>query len=249
MSYALKIPRVDFSSVAIEQVTFIEPVPCTGITLNPDALTFEKAEETKTVTATVTPVGTTDILTWSSSNDNVATVVDGVVTIHGIGTAIISATCGEITESITVTQTTLKAEGTSILVDGKQIESSGTEPNKYLKLVTQTGQHSFGKTFTGNSKLAVGNGSANNYELFKVPYGATTAKVSIVEGTSMVLNYIFIASTIDMTTTGYGDLPKFVSSASFVNSETGASVEYGQAFGFRVDDNRLTATPSYVYFE
>lgn len=249
MGYALKIPRVNFSTVAIEQVEFIDEVPCTGISLSPNALTFEQAEETKVLTATLTPSNTTDVLVWTSSDTNVATVLDGTVTIHGIGSATITATCGNASSSISINQSTLKAAGTPKMVDGKQIEASGTDPNRYLRLASGTNQHSLGSKFTGESELAVGNGSTNDYELIKVPYGATVVKVATSEGASMVLNYIFRASTTTLVTSAYGELPAFISSDSFVGSDTGATVEYGQAIGFRIDDARLTATPSYVYFE
>ena len=49
--------------------------------------------QTRTLTATVTPGNATDkTVTWTSSNDKVATVVDGTVAAVGEGTATITAT-------------------------------------------------------------------------------------------------------------------------------------------------------------
>ena len=47
-------------------------------------------DETDTITATTSPVG--QAVTWSTSDDAVATVADGVVTAEGAGTATITVT-------------------------------------------------------------------------------------------------------------------------------------------------------------
>jgi len=78
-----------------EQPDSPEPtdVPCTGITLSASALTFT-AEGTQTLTATVTPNGCTDTVTWETTASSVATVSGGVVTAVGNGNATITAKCG-----------------------------------------------------------------------------------------------------------------------------------------------------------
>lgn len=57
--------------------------------------------EDVTITATTTPVGAT--VTWTSSNEDVATVEDGVVTAVGVGTATITASIVEGYETINAT--------------------------------------------------------------------------------------------------------------------------------------------------
>lgn len=56
---------------------------------------------TTTVTATTTPTGAAVV--WSSSNTNVATVVNGVVTGVRAGTAVITATAGSYSDSCEIT--------------------------------------------------------------------------------------------------------------------------------------------------
>ena len=68
-------------------------ISCTGITLSANTLSFTGAG-TQTLTATVTPDGCTDTVTWESNNASVATVADGVVSSVANGTAIITAKCG-----------------------------------------------------------------------------------------------------------------------------------------------------------
>lgn len=84
--------------------TMAEPIPCTGISLNTDTLTFT-AEGSQTLTATVTPDGCTDEITWESNNTSVATVNGGVVTAIANGSATITAYCGEYSTSCSVTVT------------------------------------------------------------------------------------------------------------------------------------------------
>lgn len=75
--------------------------PCTGITLDRDTLTIARGE-TATLSATVEPADTTNTIVWSSENDNIATVENGVVTAVGQGETTITATCGNQTASCKV---------------------------------------------------------------------------------------------------------------------------------------------------
>ena len=77
-------------------------VPATGVTLNETALSLRPTEKA-TLTATVAPENTTDTLVWTSSNDAVATVKDGVVTAKSEGTATITAVCGSAKAECVVT--------------------------------------------------------------------------------------------------------------------------------------------------
>lgn len=69
------------------------PVPCTGISLDKTALTFD-ALTTQTLTATIMPEGCTEAVVWESDNEEVATVKNGVVTPVGNGSATITVRCG-----------------------------------------------------------------------------------------------------------------------------------------------------------
>lgn len=86
--------------------------PCTGIKLDRDTLTIARGE-TATLTATVEPADTTDKVVWSSKDDNIATVKDGVVTAVGLGETTITAACGDKTASCKVTVTKATIAGTA----------------------------------------------------------------------------------------------------------------------------------------
>lgn len=72
--------------------TSVPVVAVTSVTVSSKTLNLEVGQ-TRTLTATVTPDNATDkTVTWTSSNDKVATVVDGTVAAVGEGTATITAT-------------------------------------------------------------------------------------------------------------------------------------------------------------
>jgi len=80
-----------------------EVIAVTNITLNKTELTLV-AGSSETLTATVEPDNATDkTVTWESSNEDVVTVVDGVVTAVAVGEAGIKATAGEWTVACIVT--------------------------------------------------------------------------------------------------------------------------------------------------
>lgn len=107
------------------------PVPCTGITLDKNELMFN-AEGTQIITATVTPTDTTDSVVWTSSNETVATVENGVVTAVASGTATITATCGGYSATCTVSVSIIVApvyelaEATTF--DGTNYIDTGVSP-------------------------------------------------------------------------------------------------------------------------
>ena len=79
-----------------------EEIAATGISLDQTALTIKEGE-TATLTATLTPEGATTAVTWTSSDEKVATVSNGKVTAEGAGTATITATAGTLTATCDVT--------------------------------------------------------------------------------------------------------------------------------------------------
>ena len=90
----------------MEVIPEIQTIPVESITVEPPVLTLIMTEtESATLTATVLPADATDpTVTWSSDNEEVATVdANGVVTAHKAGSAIITATAGEKTATCPVT--------------------------------------------------------------------------------------------------------------------------------------------------
>lgn len=77
---------------AIDDYIYTSPVQ--SVVLNKSTLNFANTD-TQTITATVTPSNQQDLLTWETSNADVATVIGGVVTPVGNGNCIITAKCGD----------------------------------------------------------------------------------------------------------------------------------------------------------
>ena len=87
----ITVTTVDGGFTATCEVT-VAPRPVTGVTLDKVEATLE-VKETVTLVATVAPANATNKdVTWTSDNDAVATVADGVVTAVSVGTATIVVT-------------------------------------------------------------------------------------------------------------------------------------------------------------
>jgi len=82
-----------------------------GVTLNQTTATLI-VDETLTLTATILPDNATNkAITWSSSNNDVATVLDGVVTAVSVGSATITVTTADGNKTATCTLIVLVATG------------------------------------------------------------------------------------------------------------------------------------------
>ncbi|MDD7617844.1 MAG: Ig-like domain-containing protein [Candidatus Enterosoma sp.] len=84
-------------------------VPATSVTLDKTEATLYPSQTT-TLTTTIAPENTTDTITWTSSDADVATVADGVVTAVGAGTATITAKAND--EAFATCTITVKSIGT-----------------------------------------------------------------------------------------------------------------------------------------
>ena len=88
-----------------ECVVHVREVPLEDIDLDRTAITMNKGEVSEALQVSYNPEDTTDdkTVTWSSSDEDVATVDNGVVTAVGAGNATITATVGEFTAECEVT--------------------------------------------------------------------------------------------------------------------------------------------------
>ena len=103
-------------------------IPCTSISLNKSSISFSSINSTYTLIATASPNNTTDTITWTTSNESVAIVNNGVVTAKSNGNCIITAICGNESAScnvfINVTSggsTTEKIPCTGVTITNKMI--------------------------------------------------------------------------------------------------------------------------------
>ena len=85
-------------------------VPCTGIVLSADTLSFTTTD-TQTLSVVVSPENCTDTITWSVSPTRIVTVKNGVVTPIRNGEATITATCGSYSDTCAVTVSGISESG------------------------------------------------------------------------------------------------------------------------------------------
>lgn len=80
---------------------------------------------TATLSATIEPENTTNKdITWSSSDEEIAQVSDGVITAKGVGKAVITATCGNATSTCEVTVDPVKVTGINLMEETLNMEMS-----------------------------------------------------------------------------------------------------------------------------
>ena len=166
MSKALVISGASFVANALAQVSFGSDISCTGVSLSQNSVTLTALTPT-TLTATVTPANTTDSLVWTSSDNTVATVEDGVVTPLRAGTATITATCGEQSATCAFTiRNFLDVPLTYYYYFGKKADSGGDG--------IQVGGNTSATTY-GGSVVTTGSGRYAWYAA-RLPSAALTPK-------------------------------------------------------------------------
>ena len=248
MGKALVIKNVDFSDVAVDQVTIEEDVPCTGITLSANTASVTNAEDSVTITATLTPADTTDTVEWSSSNENIATVSGGVITVHGVGTATVTATCGEQTATVSVEQSTLRMNVS--VVTGIYPEAiTVSDTVKVVGLSGHSAQSVCGAPYNAaHIDRKVVNGSTVNpaIEIVKVPYGATKARLHTSDSGS-VFGYLVIGDCTDIIEYSGGNYVSYTERKSVIYTND-QDVSYGQGIIFRADTSTNIGNADYVIF-
>lgn len=122
------------------QVNDVGDVLVTGVTLNKTSLSLTEGEAGDTLNAVIEPANATNkTVTWSSSDVTVATVVNGVVTPVGVGTATITATTtdGSYTASSTVTVSAPVVKVTGVKLDQETLDLTAGEADALLKAIIE----------------------------------------------------------------------------------------------------------------
>ena len=196
MGKALVMRRVDFSANKLATVTVIENVHCTGIALSRDSISFTSLT-TATLTAELTPAETTDPVMWSSSNNNIVTVDDGVVTAVGLGNAVITVTCGQRMAECTVNVTCVLTSINLATIDHRVLSGTDLNAGKDYCGTYTTGDAVYQKMFVylsseqTPSKYKAISGTDENY-LGKYPIiiPKNTATIEIVNSGSPNLSVV-----------------------------------------------------------
>lgn len=109
----------------------------TAIVLSDKNVELLEIGETYTITATVrTDSSNPPEVTWSSSDVNVATCVDGVITVVGYGVCVIRASCGNISSACTVN---VPNPNPKLTLSEKSMSFDALGTTKTLTAISETG--------------------------------------------------------------------------------------------------------------
>lgn len=117
------------------QVNDVGDVLVSGVTLNKTSLSLIEGEAGDTLNAVIAPANATNkTVIWSSSDETVATVVNGVVTPVGVGNAIITATTtdGSYTANSAVTVSAPVVNVTGVKLDQDTLNLTAGEADALL---------------------------------------------------------------------------------------------------------------------
>lgn len=105
----------------------VKRVPLTGISLDKTTLELSKGQSSEALKVIYNPANTTDdkTVTWTSANENIATVKNGVVTAKAVGETKITATVGTHKAECTVT-VNAKLTGIKVTPDKVTVEKGQT---------------------------------------------------------------------------------------------------------------------------
>ena len=240
MAKTLVLPGTNFATNKLAQVSFGQEVPCTALSLSDSTHAFTAIGATKTLTATPTPSNTTDELSWASSNENVATVADGVVTCVGVGSATITATCGTQTATCAITSTvTVDANTEYTGINGYSFTSTDLANNKdYIGVNTSTRRRFYlseTPTETGYKALTTNDSMWDAYYPLMLPKNTTKITLTVPSGFNKRVGIILADSTNKPTYNVQGKGVKAISNTimnTWTGSERTAEFNLGEYAGY-----------------
>ena len=121
MKKNLLLKVVAVALIALAFISCKKEVQPTGVKLNQTSLALETGN-TANLIATVEPAGAVGSVSWSSSNDAIASVADGVVTAKSAGSATITAKISTFSATCTVTVTDPYVKVASVTLDKTSLE-------------------------------------------------------------------------------------------------------------------------------
>ena len=121
MKKNLFLKVVAVALIALAFISCKKEVQPTGVKLNQTSLALETGN-TANLIATVEPAGAVGSVSWSSSNDAIASVADGVVTAKSAGSATITAKISTFSATCTVTVSDPYVKVASVTLDKTSLE-------------------------------------------------------------------------------------------------------------------------------
>ena len=231
---------IDYASNTLLNITRKVPVVAVdAINLNTNTLSLTRGA-TATLTATVTPDNATDkTVTWTSADEKVAAVENGIVTAVGNGTTTITAGVGDKTAVCTVTVTTDSSSSGSSSSGGSSKPSySVTAPG-----TTENGSVTVSpKNATKGSTVTVTVKPDDGYQLDKLTVAdAKGGTISVADKGNGKYTFTMPASKVTVT-------PTFVKIAQQPTGKTFSDVEksdwFADAVAYVTDKGLMNGTGS-----
>ena len=198
------------SNIEIGFVEYVAP-GVEDVSLDKTTLAMEVDGDDVQLTATYTPGDAEPkSVAWSSNDETVATVADGLVHAVGVGTATVTVTADGKTATCTVTVTE-KETGTRLVLDGSKLTGTATTSESELKYGDTTYVFSSGAKYqssSGDNKFAdkaimIGKSGAYIYNKDAIPGVITKFEVYVNKGASSKVTFGVMFS--DTAITAYSE--------------------------------------------
>ena len=193
------------------QIEILSPkVACTGISLDRSSLEFTSSDS-QTLTATLTPSDCNEIVTWTTSDERIATVSNGVVTPVANGECRIIAACGGYSATCNVT---VNAIITQYSITNNL--SMCTNSNSSTR-VTENAPYS--ATLTPNSGCSLNSVTItmNGVDITSTAYSNGNINISNVTGDIVITATAAPSSSSDMAVDG---LVRYFDFANYTNDSS-----------------------------
>ncbi len=171
-------------------------VAISDLSLTPAAMTLEKGGTNGLITETITPANTTNKnIIWSSSNETIATVIDGVVTPTGIGTATITATSrADRTKSATTVVNVIPIDVSSISMTPEVIITSGNQTLIITETILPTNATNKDVIWSSNNEVVA---TIENGHVSAVSQGLAIITATTVDGSKTATTLVNVVSAAD----------------------------------------------------
>jgi len=187
--------------VAAIKITTQNTIPTTSVDVSPESVTLAPGG-TQQLTTTVLPANTTDTLSYSSNANGVATVSSsGLITAHADGTATITATSGNYSDTCVVT---VETPTTPFIEPAKSSTSGYTGQNETLSFTYGNLTSTLGVSSSNTSVVTVGSPSTSagsgTVQINFVAAGSTTVKFK--DGSTELASVSVSVTASSVTITG-----------------------------------------------
>ena len=201
-----------------------------SIILNPNTLSFSAINDNQQLIATTVPVGGT--VTWSSSNISVA-VVDstGVVTSKGYGTAIITASFGDVsaTCSVEVAQATLVSITAVYTQSGAVYDTDTLESLKDDLVVTATWSDS-STSIISSTEYTLSGTLSEGTSVITVTYSNKTTTFNVNVSGSPSYHYSYADGDLFIINGGYTNVVNSSTTVKFAYDKRSNKINVRRAF-------------------